>query len=225
MTNFLAIDASTYVGSVAILTDSGALVAEAEAAMRGAEEERLMPAVAALVERSGISPSDLAGVICGAGPGSFTSLRIAASIAKGMASGLGIPLFAVSSLLLIPAGVSPAPAPGHYLALLDAMRGDFHALRCTVSARGQIDAVGEVTLCSSDDLSGTASGSQDEPVEIGPGRAIDAFPRARGVARLMARILAGGPVDIGNWEPLYGRLAEAEVRLRAATSNSALQQS
>ncbi len=224
MRSYLAIDASTYVGSAAIVTEAGALIAETEAAMRGAEEERLMPAVAALVERSSINTSDLAGVICGAGPGSFTSLRIAASIAKGIASGLGIPIFAVSSLLLIPAALSPAPAPGQYLALLDAMRGDFHALRCTVSANGQIDPMGEVAMLSSDDLSRAAGEARGAATEIGPGRAIDAFPRARGVARLMARILDGGPVDINEWEPLYGRMAEAEVRLRAATSSPALRQ-
>jgi tRNA A37 threonylcarbamoyladenosine modification protein TsaB len=48
----LSIDASTYVGTVAVLRDR-ALVAEGEAMMRGEEEERLMPAVVATLGEAG----------------------------------------------------------------------------------------------------------------------------------------------------------------------------
>jgi len=43
-----------------------------------------------------------------------------------------------------------------------------------------------------------------------------ATPRARGVARVEALLLARGPVDVGRWEPSYGRLAEAQVRWESA---------
>src|SRR5665213_2958158 len=95
----LVIDASTYVGTVAVLRDR-TVVAEGEALMRGEAEERLMPAVAAVLGEAGSSVRDVNRVICGAGPGSFTSLRIAGAIAKGIVLGNGARaegLFAMSS--------------------------------------------------------------------------------------------------------------------------------
>ena len=76
----LALDASTYAGDVAVLIESTVL-AEAATAMKGATEERLMPAVADTLARAGVSVRDIDRVVCGAGPGSFTSLRIAGAIA------------------------------------------------------------------------------------------------------------------------------------------------
>ena len=60
-----------------------------------------MPAVAAVLDEAGIACRGLARVVCGAGPGSFTSLRIAAAIAEGTRVGGGRrprPLACVPSL-------------------------------------------------------------------------------------------------------------------------------
>ncbi len=98
----LVLEASTGTGSVALLR-GGALVAETEVAMRGHDGERLMPSVVQLLAERGVPASALARVICGAGPGGFTSLRIAAALAKGVADSLGIELWAASSLALLAA--------------------------------------------------------------------------------------------------------------------------
>src|SRR2546421_4302336 len=59
----LALDASTYAGSVAVLDDARVL-AEADAAMKGAHEERLMPAVAGALGRAGIAPARIERIVC-----------------------------------------------------------------------------------------------------------------------------------------------------------------
>jgi tRNA threonylcarbamoyladenosine biosynthesis protein TsaB len=204
----LAIDASTYRGTAAIV-DGTTVIGEAEVRMRGADEERLMPAVAALLEQAGLRPAALGGVVCGEGPGSFTSLRIAAAIAKGIVTATGQPLLAVPSLLLMIAGAAQPLPPGRYLSLLDAMRGDWFAARVAIDA-GRVTMDGEQGVL---DTSGVARVLESEQrVAVGPGQAIDCSPHARGVARL------GGPggllraVDAATWEPSYGRLAEAQVR-------------
>src|ERR1019366_1977840 len=136
----LALDASTYVGTIAVLRGR-ALVAEGEAVMRGEQEERLMPAVVATLGEAGCSVRDVTRVICGAGPGSFTSLRIAGAIAKGIVMGNGARvdgLFAVSSLALIVAGRSEHLEPGRWLALLDAKRGERYAALYEVGAAGSV---------------------------------------------------------------------------------------
>ncbi len=205
----LALDASTYVGTVAVLRD-GVVVAAREAIMRGEHEERLMPAVLAALADAGAMPRDVARVVCGAGPGSFTSLRIAAGIAKGIAHGAGVPLYAVSSLVLVVAGAAPALPPGRYIAALDAMRGERYAQSLDVHADGRIVADGAPALATTAQLA--ASGVR----VVGPLEADAHAPHARGVAALLAECLAGGPVDLDAWEPSYGRLAEAQVRWEAA---------
>ena len=82
-----------------------------------------MPAVAELFAECGIEPRSIGRVVCGAGPGSFTSLRIAGSIAKGIALASGATLVPVSSLALLVASREPRK-PGRFLAAVDAMRGE-----------------------------------------------------------------------------------------------------
>jgi hypothetical protein len=120
-------------------------------------------------------------------------------------------------LLLTPAAAAPPLAQGEYLSLLDAMRGEFYALRCVVDQEGRVASEGEVELLPEAGLP-TGGASASALTEIGPGRTIDAAPHARGVALLMPEILGRGRVDASSWEPDYGRLAEAEVRLQGATN-------
>jgi len=204
----LALDASTYVGTVAVLRD-GVVVAERDALMRGEQEERLMPAVLAALAEARAVPRDVARVVCGAGPGSFTSLRIAAGIAKGIAHGAGVPLYAVSSLALVAAGARPALAPGRYLVALDAMRGERYAQSVVVHPEARVTVEGAAALATVDQLA--ASGL---PV-VGPLESPARAPHARGAAALLDACLADGPVDLDAWEPSYGRLAEAQVRWEA----------
>jgi tRNA threonylcarbamoyladenosine biosynthesis protein TsaB len=205
----LVIDAATYRGTAA-LVDGTHVIAETDAQMRGVTEERLMPAVAALLQGARVPVTQLAGVVCGDGPGSFTSLRIAASIAKGIVTAGGQPLMAVSSLLLVVAGDTAAARPGRYLAMLDAMRGEWFAARTSVSDRGVPALDGDVEIV---DATTVARILRDEGrVSIGPGQRIDVAPHARGVAQLVASNGALRPVDPATWEPSYGRLAEAQAR-------------
>jgi len=203
----LALDASTYVGTVAVLRD-GVVVAARDARMRGEHEERLMPAVLAALADARAVPRDVARVVCGEGPGSFTSMRIAAAIAKGIAHGAGAPLYAVSSLVLVVAGAEPPLPAGQYVAALDAMRGERYAQRVSVHPDGRITLDGPSTLAATAELA--ASGLR----VIGPLETESCAPHARGVARLLEMALAA-PVDLDAWEPSYGRLAEAQVRWEA----------
>jgi len=205
----LALDASTYVGTVAVL-EHGVVVASREALMRGEHEERLMPAVLAALADARAVPRDVARVVCGAGPGSFTSLRIAAGIAKGIAHGAGVPLYAVSSPALVVAGAEPALAPGRYIAALDAMRGERYAQSVVKQADGRVVVDGVVALATVEQLA--AAGV---PV-VGPREPAPQPPHARGVAAMLLDVLAEGAVDLDAWEPSYGRLAEAQVRWEAA---------
>jgi tRNA threonylcarbamoyladenosine biosynthesis protein TsaB len=203
----LALDAATYAGSAALL-DGARVVAERTVAMRGREHEALMPAVAELLALGAGPPGR---IVCGAGPGAFTSLRIAGGIAKGLALATGIPIVPVSSLALVVAA-QPLPA-GRYLAVIDAMRGQHYAQPFVIDAGMTISALGPVALLHAADLGSAAAGA----TVIGPGQAGEARidPHARGVARITNMIDAADAADLASWEPAYGRLAEAQVKWEA----------
>jgi tRNA threonylcarbamoyladenosine biosynthesis protein TsaB len=203
----LALDGSTYSGSVAVIRGD-VLIAERELPAsptpgRTGRDESFMPMVAAALTDAGIDASEIDRVVCGEGPGSFTSLRIAASIAKGIAVGTGCPLFSVSSLLLIVADRSE----GRYVATLAAMRGEHFALLAEVTAPGRIDA-GDPVIVPESAIEAYASDRH--------ARHIDERPHARAVRTILPSIIASGERDIDSWEPTYGRLAEAQVKWEAA---------
>lgn len=209
----LALDASTYVGDVAVLRGSEVLATES-VAMKGAEHERLMPAVVDVLRAANVDVDVIERVVCGAGPGSFTSLRIAGAICKGIACGVGVPLFAVPSGRLIVAGA--ALAAGRYLSVVDALRGEAYVALYEVDLGRRAHELEPARIVSVADLEGLAA--DVDAHTIGPSRdlcKIVANPRASAVA-VLDDLIAGEPVDLASWEPAYGRLAEAQVKWEAA---------
>lgn len=208
----LALDASTYRGTVAVLDDSR-ILAEGEAAMRNRDAELLMPCVVDTLAKSGNELQAVRRVVCGAGPGSFTSLRIAASIAKGISAGLAIPLYGVSSLALIVAGnLEAAHGDTSFLAVLDAMRGESYIASIAV-AGGAVRRIGDVRIVPTPDVPRVAARAGAQAV--GPDCPGHWQPHVRGIARLQETMASAGPVDLASWEPVYGRLAEAQVKWEA----------
>jgi tRNA threonylcarbamoyladenosine biosynthesis protein TsaB len=223
----LVLEASTYRASVALIASGGrAVVAERNVATGRSEHEHLMPAVAAVLLEAGIGVSSLARVVCGAGPGSFTSLRIAAALGKGLASGTRGPrLAAIPSLPLIVAGAAERLAAGLYLASIDALRGERHAALVMLerggAAGGREERMRVVLDGGARRLPEHAASEwarESGATMIGPGCAIEAWPAARGALLLWDAIR---DVDLGSWEPDYGRLAEAEVRRAALAADPA----
>jgi tRNA threonylcarbamoyladenosine biosynthesis protein TsaB len=193
----LALDASTARATVAVIR-SATVAAEVTVAERSEHVEPLLPAALALLATVSVPLSDLTAIVCGAGPGTFTGLRTAASIAKGLAMGLSIPLHAVPSLPLILANLPR----GRYMAVLDAGRGDrFAALLDWPSAEG----AGYI-LAPAAEVAALAA--ESHATMVGPETGV--WPHVRGALGLDW----GPPVDLASWEPDYGRSSAAEDRRR-----------
>jgi len=92
----LAFDASTETCAVALGGASGWLEREEVAGQR--HSELLLPMIRALLGEAGLALSDLDGIAFGAGPGSFTGLRIACGVAQGLALGAELPVVGVATL-------------------------------------------------------------------------------------------------------------------------------
>lgn len=95
----LAIDCSTEWLAVAV-GDAGGFRERREHAGQ-THSERVLPIVDALLSEAGWRLADLGGIAFGAGPGSFTGVRIACGVAQGLALGAGLPLAGVPTLLAV----------------------------------------------------------------------------------------------------------------------------
>ena len=93
----LAFDTSARLGSV-IVTANGKVLARAFLRSPRRHAARLLPAIRGVLVASGAQLGDLAGIVVGSGPGSFTGVRVAAATAKGLTEGCGVPIWAYSSL-------------------------------------------------------------------------------------------------------------------------------
>ena len=93
---FAAFETSTEWCSAALWLD-GEILSVEERAGNG-HSARLLPMLDRLAAQAGMALASLDAVAFGAGPGSFTGLRVAAGIAQGIAYARGIPAIGVSTL-------------------------------------------------------------------------------------------------------------------------------
>lgn len=95
----IAIDGASTDLSLALTDRDGEPIAQDSWSSAMRQSAELLPHLLALVESSGRRLGDTSAVAVGAGPGSFTGLRVAMALAKGLALALGRPIVAVPSLV------------------------------------------------------------------------------------------------------------------------------
>jgi tRNA threonylcarbamoyladenosine biosynthesis protein TsaB len=93
----VALETSGPLASVAVALD-GAVVARRFLTEKGRHARGLIPALEGILSARQIDRREIAGVVVGAGPGSFTGVRVGAAAAKGLVHALGVSLYPVSSL-------------------------------------------------------------------------------------------------------------------------------
>jgi tRNA threonylcarbamoyladenosine biosynthesis protein TsaB len=118
----LALDTSTSTASVALF-DGQRVLSETTWQAGREHSTRLLIEVDLAFERIGRTPTELTGLVVARGPGSFTGVRVALSVAKGMAAGLSIPVWGVSSLDVLAHAAGEVDLPVR--ALLEAGRGRY----------------------------------------------------------------------------------------------------
>lgn len=204
---FAALEASTDWCSVALWRDGEIACAERRAPNR--HSELALPMLHGLLERAKLKLNQLQAVAFGAGPGSFTGLRIACGLAQGLAFASELPVLGVSTLETL----AEESGAGRVVACLDArMREVYYAAYEREGARWR-EVIAPACVPPADVRQPAGEGW----VGCGSGFAAygamgfarvrpEVHPSAVAVARLAApRLAAGEGVDAALAAPVYVR--------------------
>ena len=196
----LAFDTSTEYLSLALWRD-GEVSARDQLAGQ-THSSLILPQLREMLDAAGLELTDFDGIAFGAGPGSFTGLRIGCGVAQGLAFGSQLPVLGVSTLL----AVAAASDQDKVIVCLDARMGEvYHAAYvrqrdgwATVHAPG-LYAPQAVPVVEGAGWHGSGSGwgAYGEALAsayAGRMATIDAaaFPHARTLAALAAPLFAQG---------------------------------
>jgi len=116
----LALETASDPGSVALWRD-GEVVA-GECPLGRSNSETLLPLAQSMLDAAGLGFADLNGIAFGAGPGSFTGLRVACGVAQGLAVARGLPLIGIGTLQ----AMAQASGGERVIVALDARMGEVY---------------------------------------------------------------------------------------------------
>lgn len=124
----LAIDTASARCSVALLLGEALISRAADTARDHAT--LVLPMVEQVLNEAGVALRTLDGIAFGRGPGSFTGVRVAASVTQGLAAGAGLPVMGISDLRALAVQARRAaqliPTGGLLLAAMDARMGELY---------------------------------------------------------------------------------------------------
>ena len=207
---FAAFETSTEWCSVALWLDGEIHALEERAGNR--HSELALPMLETLLKAASLGTADLQAVAFGAGPGSFTGLRIACGLAQGIALARGIPVIGISSL----EALAEESGATRVIACLDArMREVYYSAlekrdgRWREVASAQCVPPEDVGVPPGDGWIGCGNGFEAYREKFSrrfPRMLPEIHPSAPAIARLAApRLAAGEGVDAALAQPLYVR--------------------
>ena len=164
----LAIETSTSACSAALYVDGE--VEERYSLAPRQHAALILPMIESLLVEAGLTVTQLDGIAFGRGPGSFTGVRIAASVVQGIAFGANLPVIPVSTLAALALGGLREAGTTQALAALDARKDEVY-WGCYRRTEGDIvEPVDEETVC----LPGNVS-SPDSDGWVGVGSGWDTY--------------------------------------------------
>lgn len=227
----LALETSSELCSCALWHEGTVIESLVHAGQR--HSSLLLPMATALLAEAGASFAMLDAIAFGAGPGSFTGVRIACSVAQGLAFARDLPLLPVITL----EALAHACAAKRVIACIDARMGELY-LAAYERTGTDWQVVQAPVLVRPDALPALAgawhacgSGVAAHAAALAAAYELadvtaDAFPQARAVAELGARAwTTGGAIAAAAASPLYlrdkvaldvGEQAAARLARRAA---------
>jgi len=146
----LAVETSTTACSAALYSDGH--VEERYVLAPRQHAALILPMIESLLVEAGLAAGQLDAIAFGCGPGSFTGVRIAASVVQGIAFGSGLPVVPVSSLAALAQGAMRETGEQGILAALDARKCEVY-WGCYVRAPGNTVVLqGKERVCPPGDV-------------------------------------------------------------------------
>jgi tRNA threonylcarbamoyladenosine biosynthesis protein TsaB len=228
----LAFDTATEHLSIAVTGRDQVLVHEA--AGGALASATLIPSILALLARAGVTLRALDAIAFGRGPGAFTGLRTACSVAQGLAWGAGKPVLPIDSLLAVAEDARAGRDALQVWVAMDARMGEVYAAHyayregcwsvlCAPMLTTPALLNGRWRDSPAQCVAGSALAAFGDRLDTGAAlRAPDALPRARAMLPLARALWAqGGAVDAAHALPIYLRDKVAQTTDERAAARAA----
>ncbi|HVZ74293.1 MAG TPA: tRNA (adenosine(37)-N6)-threonylcarbamoyltransferase complex dimerization subunit type 1 TsaB [Polyangia bacterium] len=220
-TRVLCLDTSTPTARIAVVDGTGQPLAGADATA-DRHSGHVLKLCDDVLRGCGIEATALDAIACGAGPGSFTGLRVGLAVAKGLALATGKPILLASSLEALALDVArAAPEARVVVPCIDAGKGEVYALSyavegATVARGGEPWRLAPAALlerlADATDTVLAGNGAErhaavfDTALPPGVRRLAVGGPTATSVGALVLPRLARGEADdLDGSVPFYGR--------------------
>ncbi len=205
MPTILALDSSTEACSCALSVNGE--IAETFELLPRLHTQHILPMIESLMAEHELQFNELDAIAVGAGPGSFTGLRIAAGVAQGIAFGADLPLVPVSTLAAMAHQnlINMGNGLNHILSCLDARINEVYwAVYC--AGENGIEQINDEQLCKPESVvlpielacygvgNGMAFLAQmpEQTQSLIKGSDNDVYPRAAAMAELALEYFAAG---------------------------------
>jgi tRNA threonylcarbamoyladenosine biosynthesis protein TsaB len=143
--NILALDTTSTACSVALQLNGKISSLHRVAPMQ--QTNLLLPMIDELLTSSGVQLNELDAIAFGAGPGSFTGMRIASSVTQGLAFAANLPVIRISSLAAIALAAHQTMQKQSYLVALDARMGQIYWAHYVAIQPNSVELNGQEALC------------------------------------------------------------------------------
>jgi len=221
---WLAIDTATDIASVAIAASDRTITRSVRGARQHAAQ--IVSLVDDVLQAAQLPLDQVAGIIVGDGPGSFTGLRIGWAAAKGLLYGRQASLVAIPSLM----GAAHAAGVHTVAACFDALRGQVYGAVYAFTENA-VNTLVPARVCTIAELAAADPRRPDVAVGDGaeryraevqqwtgrPPLGLEALPPIAGslLALYEYEGARAARIDTSVAEPIYGRPAEAQVKWEA----------
>lgn len=148
--NILAIDTSAAACSIALLKGKEIFAVHEITPMQQAQ--LILPKIDALLKTQQMTLQQLDALAFGCGPGSFTGLRIAVSVAQGLGYAASLPLIPISSLAALAQATYQELGWEKLLVAVDARVNEIYWACYTLSTTGLVELIGKESLCAPENI-------------------------------------------------------------------------
>jgi len=232
----LSFDTSTPRGSVALVGDTGVVGEICLDVRHRPHSDYLLRHAQFLLQESGVTLADLSGLCVVNGPGSFTGLRVGLATVQGLAQSLSLPVYQVSSLLVL--GFMYGRAHCVQYCLLDARKQELYGARLQWSINGpkmgQMFVLPPALICEHINIHHASAPvvlighgaeiyrelfQRECSADLYFGGAASRIPSAASAAQLLLRCPdLFPPVQVHEIQALYVRPSDAELQRRRIQS-------